>query len=82
MCTISDCESKSCCTEATTAAASLTFSVCFLHSCVLFLKVCLQVFEDLDFKVDGRRAVGQDAVVQRLHLRHKHLAGMHDHKET
>lgn len=62
--------------------ALLTFSVCFLHPCVLLLKVRLEVFEDLDFEVDGRGAVSQDAVVQGLHLRHKHLARMHDHKEA
>lgn len=59
-----------------------TFSVCFLHPGVLLLKVCLEVFEDLYFEVDGGVAVSQNAIVQGLHLRHKHLAGMHDHKET
>ncbi len=68
-------------TTATTTAL-LTFSVCFLHPRVLLLKVCLEVFEDLDFEVDGGVAVSQDAVVQGLHLGHKHLAGMHDHQEA
>ena len=29
-----------------------TLSVCLLHPCVLLLKICLEVFEDLDFEVD------------------------------
>lgn len=65
-----------------TTSASLTLSVGFLHPSVLLLKVRLEVFEDLDFEVDGGGSISQDAVVQGLHLRHKHLAGMHDHKEA
>lgn len=60
----------------------LTFSVCFLHPRVLLLKISLEVFEDLDFEVDGGGAVSQNTVVQGLHILHKHLAGMHDHKEA
>lgn len=63
-------------------AGLITFSVCLLHPRVLLLEVCLKVFEDLDFEVDRGVAVSKNAVVQGLYLWHKHLAGMHDHKET
>ena len=62
--------------------ALLTFPVSLLHPRVLFLKVGLQVLQDLDLEVDGGGAVGQNAVVQVLHVGHKHLAGVHDHKEA
>lgn len=60
----------------------VTFSVSFLHPRVLLLEVCLKVFEDLNFEVDRGVAVSKNTVVQGLYLWHKHLAGMHDHKET
>lgn len=59
-----------------------TLSVCLLHPRVLLLKICLEVFEDLDFEVDGRGALSQYTIVQGLDLLCKHLAGMHDHKEA
>lgn len=86
MCAIRRCNTgvvnqKTVLTTATTTA-SLTFPICFLHPRVLLLKVHLEVLEDLDFEVDGGGVVSQDAVVQGLHFWHKHLAGMHDHKEA
>lgn len=60
----------------------LTVLVRLLHARVLLLQIGLQVLQHLDLQVDRGAPVGQDAVVQGLHLRGKHLARVHDHQEA
>lgn len=60
----------------------LTLLVSLLHARVLLLQIGLQVLQHLDLQVDRGAPVGQDSVVQGLHLRGKHLARVHNHQEA
>lgn len=65
-----------------TMAWTLTFSVCFLHASILFLKVHLKVLQHLDLQCNGAPFIRQKAVIQSLHLRNKHLTRVHDKQEA